>query len=220
MKKQIIKFLFVLVLLLWTISALTLVNATTLNFKQWVDSVKTANGLSLDYSETANIKTAQVAFGVKETLWNLYSKTVSKPVTAIKTSTTSVDTNITVNQATRLIRPFKTIKTVAIREILDLRQYSIDLVNFKSETLTIGDTLVANRDYSVIKVKGKNIKLTGEEFDKLFDYRKVKQVKNKVWVRVASTLPKIRKLQSKSSNNASGFRWNFSEILTGGGCKK
>jgi hypothetical protein len=218
--KKFIQFLFVLVLLLWTLSALTLVNATTLDFKSWVDSVKVANGLELVYSETANIHTAQVAFGIKETLWNIYSKTVSKPVIAIKVS---VDTNITVNtvnQATRLIRPFKTIKTVDIREILDLRQYSIDLANFKPETLTIGDTLVANRDYTSIKVKGKNIRLSAEEFDKLFDSRKVKQVKNKVWVRVASTLPKIRKLQSKSSNKPSSFRWSFSEIFTGGGCKK
>ncbi|MGL5134484.1 MAG: hypothetical protein ACRC78_18305, partial [Planktothrix sp.] len=73
-------------------------------------------------------------------------------------------------------------------------------------TLSINDTLKAGKNYDNIAVKGKNFSLTAMEFDNLFDNRKIKQIKNRLWVRVASPLPKAKgKTKKIKSSRVAGF---------------
>ncbi len=176
------------IITLFVIFNITVVSATNLTFKSWVDSVKVANGLELNYSESANIETSIKAFGVKETLWNLYSKTVSKPTTSTQKSSNTIIAVNSSNANSKVITSYYE-QPNAVMEIATIDVSVTNTtkpIQFYPITLTIGDTLIADRKYNRVRVKNKGLVLSGYQFDKLFESRKVKQIKNKTWIRVAS----------------------------------
>ncbi len=187
--KTIIKLIIVILITLFVISSITVVSATNLPFKQWVDSVKIANNfLPLAYTESVNIEEVKVAFGKLDTYYNQYLLATSKPTTSTqKPNNTTIAVNSSNANSKVIISYYE--QPDAVMEVAATNvsvTYNTKPTQFYPITLTIGDTLIADKKYNRVTVKNKGLVLSGYQFDKLFESRKVKQIKNKTWIRVAS----------------------------------
>ncbi len=158
--KTLIKILLIILFTLFVISSITVVSATNLPFKQWVDSVKIANNfLPLAYTESVNIEEVKVAFGKLDTYYNQYLLATSKPVVATQNSGNTIIAVNSLKANSKVITSYyeqpNAVIEIATTNVLVAN--STKPIQFYPITLTIGDTLIADRKYNKVRVKNKGL---------------------------------------------------------------